>query len=205
MKKLVKFVLYFVSIITLLHVITAWKDKDFLRENIIRLHVVGNSNTEEDQNIKLQVKDAVVAYLTPTLEECSDQDAAKLFLQENLDTIKEIADNVLRNIGSNDRTVVSISEEPFDTRHYNSFSLPSGIYQALRIQIGKAEGRNWWCVAFPGLCLPSTSQEFVDAAVSSGFQEDLANTLSQEGGLELRFYLLDTLGRLENLFFSLQD
>ena len=78
--------------------------------------------------------------------------------------------------------------------------MPAGVYQTLQVRIGNGEGQNWWCVAFPTLCLPTSTDEFSNVAASAGLNGDMTNTLIQEEGYELRFYFLDQLGKLENLF-----
>ena len=86
-------------------------------------------------------------------------------------------------------------------RQYDTFALPSGVYESLRISIGEAQGKNWWCVVFPSLCMPAVGENFSDAAAGAGFDDGLTNTLQQKKGYEIRFFLLDWLGWLENLLF----
>lgn len=177
-----------------------WEEKCFLRENIVRLHVVADSDSAEDQALKLQVKDAIVSYLTPYMEQFDTREEALGFLGENLEQIRLVGKEVLEQAGIDDAVTVRIGEESFDTRHYDTFSLPSGIYQSVRVVIGSGEGKNWWCVAFPSLCLPASSDAFEEMAVSAGLNEELTQTLKNDGEYELRFYFLDKLGCLENLF-----
>ena len=127
---------------------------------------------------------------------------AKAYLQENLPKIRTIANETLNAMGFDGEAVVTLCKEAFDTRYYDTFTLPAGVYESLRITIGEGEGKNWWCVAFPTLCVPATTEGFADAAVGAGFSDTLSNTLAGEEGYEVRFYLLDALGRLENIFFK---
>ncbi len=177
-------------------------DRHALREGIIRLHVVANSDSAEDQQIKLRVRDAVTESLKKDLRSITDIDAAKEYLIEQLPRIKQVADDVLAAAGIEDRTVVTLCEEAFDTRVYDTFSLPAGIYDALRISIGSGEGKNWWCVVFPTLCIPATSEGFEDAAVGAGFSDRLSRTLSEREDYQVRFFFLDALGKLETMFFE---
>lgn len=177
-------------------------DRRNLREQLIRLHVVANSDSEEDQRVKLRVRDAVLESLRTDLDKLSDIDSAEAYLQENLPKIRETANRVLERAGVTGRTVVTLCEEVFDTRRYDTFSLPAGVYKSLRIVIGEGKGHNWWCVAFPALCIPDTEDAFKDTAVCAGFSETLTNTLSAEENYEVRFFLLDKLGQLENIFFT---
>ena len=173
-------------------------DRQTLRRELVRLHVVAASDSPEDQAVKLQVKDAVVNSLKEDLEKLRDSREATAYLQENLPKIEALANRVLRDAGATDAASVRIGMEEFPVRDYDTFSLPAGIYQALRITIGTGEGQNWWCVAFPGLCLPATSLGFEDAASCAGFSDGLTATLEQKTGYEIRFWLLDAVGRLEN-------
>jgi len=175
------------------------KDKQVLQEELIRFHVIANSDKEADQAVKLQVRDAVLASICSDLEKLSDVKAAKAYLSENLPKIQTIANRTLKRAGFDDQAVVSLCKEAFDTRHYDTFSLPAGIYESLKIVIGNGEGHNWWCVAFPGLCMPATSTEFAETAVSAGFSPEITNMLCGVHGYELRFFLLDALGKWETI------
>lgn len=171
-----------------------------LQENVIRLHVVANSDSEADQAVKLQVRDAITAYLSPILVDFKSQEEAREYLQAHLRELQEIANEVLAQLGSRDTAVVTLALEEFPRRVYDTFSLPSGVYESLRVRIGDAQGQNWWCVVFPQLCLPATAEDFDAIAVAAGFPESLADALQGEN--EIRFFFLDCLGQLENFFFE---
>ena len=177
-------------------------DRELLNEQILRLHVVANSDSQQDQENKLLVRDAVLAGIEKDLEMVADAEQAKKYLQENLPRIKTIAQSALRQIGCADSVEVSLEKECFDTRVYDTFALPAGVYEALRVTIGQGEGKNWWCVAFPALCIPAASEGFLDTAVGAGFSEDLSRSLCAGEDRDLRFFCLDALGKLENMFFA---
>ncbi len=177
------------------------KDNAQLKDSVIRLHVVAASDSEEDQALKLKVRDAVIDYLQMAMEELPDAQAAKTYLQEQIPKLTQIANGVIREAGVQMQAAVTLAKEAFSTREYDTFTMPAGVYEALRISIGPAEGKNWWCVVFPSLCLPATSEGFSDTAVGAGFSDPLTGALQQEQGYEVRFFLLDCLGWLENLFF----
>lgn len=200
MRKLIKLFVILVLVWGALGAIQLLKDRETLKNDIIRLHVVANSDTKEDQSIKLVVKDKIVSYLQGKMDTTMTQEEALSYLQENLGTLEEYVNTVLKQIGSGYCANVSLQKEAFGKRIYETFCLPSGIYEALRVNIGKAEGQNWWCVVFPSLCLSASTEDFRDTAVSSGFGSELTNTLSGEGGYKIRFYLLDCIGKLENFF-----
>lgn len=201
MKKGLKRVSFCLMLAAVIWVGTVVVDRQKLNDELIRLHVVGASNSEEDQAIKLRVKDAIAESLQAEMENIKDMDQAKAYLQENLPKIEAIANRVLSAAGFDAKAAATLGKEVFDTRYYDTFTLPAGVYEALRITIGEGEGKNWWCVVFPSLCLPATSAEFEDVAVGSGFSDTLTATLEGKEGYELRFYLLDLLGSVENIFF----
>ena len=176
------------------------RDRQYLNQELIRLHVVANSDSEEDQNIKLRVRDAIVASLSEGMADIADVPAAKEYLRENLPKIEAIANRTLEAAGVDSRAAVTLCKETFDIRHYDTFTLPAGVYESLRVVIGEGQGKNWWCVAFPSLCMGATSEEFEEVAQTAGMDDTLRETLT--GGLQLRFYLLDALGRAEKACFS---
>lgn len=192
--------------ICLLAVLAVWggtllADRKRLNEELIRLHVVANSDSREDQDIKLLVRDAVTNSLRRDLESMKDVEQAKQYLTENLPKIQAIANGALEQAGVSGEAVVSLCHEAFDTRYYDTFTLPAGVYEALRITIGKGEGHNWWCVVFPTLCVPATTEGFADTAAGAGFPDSLTGALTGQEEYEVRFYILDALGRVENYFF----
>lgn len=175
-------------------------DRVILNDEVIRLHVVANSDAQEDQDIKLQVRDAVNDYLGELLANVTSVEEAKAYIQESLPKIQKVANEVLIRCGVEPDAVVTFCKETFGTRLYDTFRLPAGLYEALRITIGEGEGQNWWCVAFPTLCVPATSEGFEDVAAGAGFPERLSDALQEQESCSIRFFLLDCMGRLENFF-----
>ena len=195
MKKVLMAVFFFLLAVGILNLAA---DRETLKNQVVRLHVVGASDSEADQAIKLQVRDGVLDSLKETMQDVTNAEEAKAFLAENLAMIETTANQVLEEVGCGDRAFVTLQTEAFGTRVYDTFTLPAGIYDALRITIGEGEGRNWWCVVFPSLCMPDTTQGFEAVAVGAGFSDDLTDTLT--GEYEVRFLLLDLLGQVENFF-----
>lgn len=202
MKKCVKRVGFCLLLVSLVWCGTVLADREQLNEGLIRLHVVANSDSGEDQRIKLQVRDAVVESLRGAMADVADVEQAKAYLQENLPKIQKVANETLRLLGCTETAVVSLCREAFDTRYYDTFSLPAGVYEALRITIGEGAGKNWWCVVFPTFCIPATTEGFHDVAAGAGFPDSLNSALTGEEGYEVRFFLLDAIGKLENRFFG---
>ncbi len=180
---------------------TVASDKEKLQEDLIRLHVVANSDSAEDQQVKLQVRDAITARLETVMAELPDMEAAKAYLQENLPELERVANDVLEAAGDGYHAVVTLAKEKFPTREYDTFTLPAGIYESLRVTIGSGEGQNWWCVVFPSLCVSATADGFEGTAVSAGFSDRLAGTLTGKPEYRFRFFVLDCFGWVENWFY----
>lgn len=185
--------------------ISLLSDRACLDRQLIRLHVVANSDSQEDQALKLQVRDRVLGYLQNTMDADSDVQEAKEYLRSHLTDIEREVNDFLQSLEVEDRATVSLGKETFGVRNYDTFSLPSGVYESLQITVGKGAGKNWWCVVFPRLCLPAVDQDFADAAAGAGFSQELVPTLQQEEGYEVRFFLLDVLGRIENFFYRIRN
>lgn len=175
-------------------------DKEQLREEILRLHVVAASDSEADQAVKLRVRDAVLGSLRQGLSDLTDMEQAVAYVEEMIPKIENAANLVLAEAGFADTVQVSLTEWEFPEREYDTFSLPAGVYNALRVVIGEGEGQNWWCVVFPELCMGTTSEEFREM---STFSDGLNDTLT--GEYEIRFWLLDKLGQLENFLHRTSD
>ena len=180
----------------------ALSDRQQLRQELIRLHVIANSDSPEDQMLKLQVRDAVLESFRLEMENLRDMEQAKAYLQEKLPLIEAAANETLQRLGSGDSAVVSLCREAFETRHYDTFSLPAGVYEALKITIGEGLGKNWWCVVYPALCLATQPDAVAHIAAGAGFSDTLSDTLTKPQVYEIRFALLDGLGRLENMLLS---
>ena len=197
MKKAIKRVVICFMLAALMWCGTLLADRERLNRELIRLHIVANSDSNEDQWRKLLVRDAIVEYLRLELKHVTDVELAKQYIQEKLPQLKEIAEKTLYLAGCEETVEVSMAQEAFDRRDYDTFSLPAGVYEALRIVIGEGEGENWWCVVFPGLCVPATTEGFDTVAVGAGFPEPLTGALSRKEGYSVRFLLLDALGRMQ--------
>lgn len=175
-------------------------DHKELGESVIRLHVVANSDSQADQAVKLKVRDAVLAEMEQVLAGAEDRAQAENALRDATETLEAAANQVLESEGVSDRATVTLTEEEFPTREYDTFSLPAGVYDSLRVTIGSGQGKNWWCVVFPALCVPTAAEDVEDVAVSAGFSESLSGSITGESRYQVRFFLLDWLGRAENFF-----
>lgn len=164
-------------------------DRQRLDEELIRFHVVADSNSPEDQQIKLKVRDAVTDSLREALHDAADTRAAEAYIHDNLDKLQLAANETLQMLGCEDSAVVTYCREAFDARKGELVSLPAGIYNTLRVTIGKGEGKNWWGVIYPEICNEAV-------AVDNEIPASVTDTVSGKEGTEIRFYLLDKLGEL---------
>lgn len=143
-----------------------------LKGSVFRLHVIANSDSEEDQNLKYKVRDNLLKYMNDICSTCTTKAEAIEIAETHLDDFKQIAEETIKQEGYSYNVEVQIGEFDFPTKNYGDISLPAGIYDALKVNIGEAEGHNWWCVMFPPLC-------FVD--ISSGIiPEDSKKVLEDE-------------------------
>lgn len=171
-----------------------------IADSVFRLHVIANSDSEIDQDLKYTVRDALLSYMNDLCANCTSKEEAISIASEHLEDFKEIALNTIQEEGFDYSVNIRIGNFEFPTKHYGDISLPAGIYDSLRVEIGEAKGQNWWCVMFPPLC-------FVDASsgiVPEESKEDLQNTLTDEEfsivsdndsnfGFQLKFKILEIL------------
>lgn len=170
-----------------------------LAQKLIRLHVVANSDSEADQAIKLRVRDAVLAAAESIL---SDADDAPTALSAHLSTLEKAAAETLRTLGCDTAVSVTLQNEAFPTRAYETFSLPAGVYRTLRVTIGAGEGHNWWCVVFPSICTAASMNEFETAAAAAGFDEGELHLITGESTpYVLKFKALEWLSAIKSRFF----
>ena len=172
-----------------------------LAAELIRLHVVANSDTPADQQTKLRVRDRVLPVIAGLTDGCRDAASARRALEAGIPEIRAAASEALDHpaaggAGTGRSVTVTLAEEAFPRRDYETFSLPAGRYTALRIRLGEGQGHNWWCVAFPALCLPAAA-EFEETARSAGLDEDQIRLLTgSEPSVQVKFRLLDWLEAL---------
>ena len=200
MKKMISFILISILFVSVFYGVSCYGDKTQLRREVIRLHVVANSDSEADQAQKLRVRDAVNEYLMELLEETETAKDARQVIDGHLPELESVAKNVLSAEGTDMTVRATLMEETFDVREYDTFTLPSGVYTSLRIELGAGKGHNWWCVVFPSLCLPAAGETFNDVAAGAGFSESLSGGIT--GKYQFRFFVLDLIGQAEKFFYN---
>lgn len=165
-------------------------------DTVVRLHVLANSDSEEDQALKLKVRDAVLEVTSPLLADCGTQDEARELLEANEEAIRAAAEKVIAAEGRDDAVTVLLDLEDYPERDYDSFCFPAGTYLSLRVCIGDAQGKNWWCCLFPPLCLgasSATTAEAEDAFISVGLTPSQYKiiTESDQPVYKVRFKILE--------------
>ena len=163
-----------------------------LCNSVFRLHVLANSDSKEDQDLKYLVKDELISYMNTICSNTKTKDEAISIANSHLDKFKEIALNTIKNQGYSYDVSVEIGNFDFPTKSYGNISFPSGYYDALRVKIGDAKGQNWWCVMFPPLCfvdfssgiVPDESEELINASLNN--KEEFA-LISNNSSIDIKF------------------
>ena len=198
-----RFCIAIVAILVILFVVSYLPvhGEEAIYDTVVRLHVLANSDSEEDQALKLRVRDAVLEVTTPLVEGCGTQAEAVAAIEGGMEDIRAAAQRVIDDVGRTDDVSVLLGEEEYPTRTYDSCCFPAGEYVSLRVCIGEAEGQNWWCVLFPPLCLTAASASASDAEgneeafISVGLNRDQYGiiTETQNTKYKIRFKLLETV------------
>lgn len=166
-------------------------------DTVVRLHVLANSDSEEDQALKLRVRDAVLDATSPLVKECTSQEEAVEILSAHIPDLESAAAAVIRQEGYDYPVTVLLGEEEYPTRTYESCAFPAGTYVSLRVCIGNAEGQNWWCCLFPPLCLSAATakEDNEDAFIQVGLTKDQYGIITETGKTKykVRFKILEVI------------
>lgn len=169
-----------------------------IADKILRFHVIANSDSKEDQELKLKVRDEIVTYLSEILNDCNSLDESIQKVSLHYDDILCIAEKVINEEGYNYSVSCNIESAYFPVKSYGDITLPSGNYTALRVTIGKAKGKNWWCILYPPLCFVDASCGVVPDESKAELKEILTEKeyneiLEQKGNVKFRFKYLTFL------------
>lgn len=166
------------------------------KANLIRLHVIANSDSVYDQKVKLQVRDRIIKYMSPFLNKTTSVEEARAIVLKKLPNVAQEANSCLNSLGTSYSAHVQLADFTFPTKAYGDLVLPAGEYEALRVVLGEGKGRNWWCVLYPPLCFIDISNtiavETNNIEISSSSEESqLANGPPVQ--VEVRFKVVDKL------------
>lgn len=167
-----------------------------VRENVVRLHIIANSNSKADQELKLKIRDEILKINSGIFENTENYNDALLLCEENLSLFEKTANKVIKENGFNYTAKASIGDTYFETREYDTFTLPAGTYKSLNIKLGSAEGKNWWCVVFPAVCIPAAT----DTDLSKSVNKDGVKITSNPQRYVMRFKAIEIYEDIKSFF-----
>ena len=163
---------------------------DGIRNNVLRVHILANSDSTADQHLKLLVRDRVISVSEDMFAHCRTKEEAIACLRENLDTLSRAAAETVAENGYDYPVNLSIKKAEFETREYENFTLPAGEYDALCISIGEAKGQNWWCIMFPAFCV---------GAAEATLPEDQTRVIEGGGRYKVRFKAVEIFEEIRSI------
>lgn len=178
-------------------------DQENISKKIIRFHVIANSDSIEDQSLKLKIKDEVIKYMMPKLDKSNSIDESRKILKENNDEIKKIAQNIIEKNGYKYSVNTHLGQDQFPIKTYGNITLPQGKYEAYKIVIGNGKGQNWWCVMFPPLCFVDVTKGEVSSKKTEQKMkkvlkdEELKKIDNSKNSYEIRFKVVDEINKLK--------
>lgn len=169
---------------------------DSIREKMLRMHVIANSNTQEDQELKLKVRDAVLTAGKEVFDGSITSTEAKSKIEPHIEYLENVALKTIKSEGFDYNVQITVENEYFNTRTYdNQITLPAGNYNAIKVIIGEGKGQNWWCVMFPPMCLPTSVAE---CEISDVLTEDETEIVTETEKYKFRFKVLEIIEELFN-------
>ncbi len=180
-----------------------------LSNSVFRLHILANSDSDEDQSLKLKVRDSLLSYMNDICANCSTKREAIEVASNHIDEFKNIAKKTISDNGYDYDVNIKIGNFYFPTKYYGNISLPSSYYDALRVEIGNAEGQNWWCVMFPSLCFIDVSSGIVDDDAKENLKENMSeesyNIVSENEDLsfDIKFKIIELFAQRD--FFTAKN
>lgn len=196
----------FVPIFLVILLITSYivpfvETSDKISNEVFRLHILANSDTEEDQNLKLKVRDEILKSSQDLFLNCNTLEDVINVSTKNVDYFKSIAEKCIKDNGYNYNVNVYVDKEYFNTREYEKITLPSGIYNALKIEIGTAKGHNWWCVMFPAICLSAVSDEEIYEILD----DDEIKLINSNEKYEIRFKIVEIYAKIKDSILKIKQ
>ena len=165
-----------------------------IRQKVLRLHVLANSDSEEDQALKLKVRDRILICGEGLFDQAGDVAAAENTVRENLPLFQAAAEDEIAKNGYAYPVRIEVAPVWFETRVYDNFTLPAGEYEAVRVLIGEAEGKNWWCVMFPAVCVPAASEK---GSLSQTLNDDEMDVVENRPKYQFRFKTVEVFEEIK--------
>ena len=174
-----------------------------MAQKVLRFHVLANSDSREDQALKLKVRDQVGTLMAEKLKDADSLEESERIVKANLNLIENCAADVISAEGYAYPVSAALENCTFPEKTYGTYTFPGGVYEALRVVIGSGEGHNWWCVIFPSLCVPATADGFAEAAAAGGFSTGEIRLLTQaDPAYTVKFRSLELLQALKSRLFG---
>ncbi len=194
--KLIIFFSVFLAMITAFTYFVPFFKKSFdISNDVLRLHIIANSDLSVDQNVKLKVRDAVLTAMSDKFSNSKSLDDTLNIANKNKEHIKNVADNELEKYGVEYGANVEVKKEYFNTRSYNDVTLPAGCYNSVVITLGNGVGKNWWCVMYPAICLPQVSDSELDKVLDDDEMSVISNSK-----YDVRFKIVEVYEKVKSFF-----
>ena len=198
-KKLKIFVpLFLVFVFMFSYIAPFIETSENISDQVFRLHILANSDSAEDQQLKLKVRDEILKKGETVFSSSNSLEETIELCKNNIALFQQTAEQCLKDNGSDYDVKVYVDKEYFNTREYDDITLPSGIYNALKIEIGQGKGHNWWCVMFPAICLSSVTDDELNKYLS----EDEQKLVNSDSKYEVRFKIVEIYEKVKSKIIS---
>lgn len=188
--KYIDIAVFLTLILCFISVLCFENECESIRNGVLRLHIIANSDTESDQQLKLRVRDAILESNGEIFTSCTDLSSAIKKAESNISIIKQTAESTIAKNGENYNVKAYIGKSYFPTRVYeNNITLPAGYYNALKIEIGEAKGKNWWCVMFPAICLGAVTNR--ENELKTVLSDSEMKVVTSDPRFEIRFWIVE--------------
>ena len=196
-KKGIFFLLLFLAVMPMIHMYREQRMQKEIAEKILRFHVIANSDSREDQELKLKVRDAVGLYMKDQMKEVTNRKEAEETANANLKKIEKVAEDVIVKEGRSYTVNAFIGPVDFPVKTYGAYSFPAGTYEAVEVVIGEGAVKNWWCVMYPNMCFQGSMYEVIDEKAETSLQEVLTqeeyDSIIEDSDYKIQFKYLSFL------------
>ena len=195
---LIVFLLFF-SFLTVMTMIAEKSAKE-VRDGVVRFHIVANSDSDSDQQNKYALRDGIAVLCNSLFENSKSKEQSLKIARDNKEIIEQKAKEILQQKDCNDNVYISVTKRFFPTRHYEGVSLPAGVYDTIDVKIGKAEGQNFWCVMFPGICIGGSSKQNKEKMQSVLSKDGYELVTQKTPEIKFKFKLIELFQMVKNRF-----